>query len=120
MSQPQEQYIYYGHSHSFDLELAKKAGLNSAIVYQYILDKIQSLKRNNDEEFQVKITYREVVDYFGFISQKKVMDSIFTLEYMGLIKRGRNTKNKFDQSMYFARGPSDIFQCLYGDIGGEL
>lgn len=97
--------IYHGHSHSFDVGIAKELGLNSAIVFNHIVYwlKVNASKGTNihDGKIWMYETQKEIADFLEYLTFEEVKKSIVKLLDSGILIKGNYNKNPFDKTAWY-------------------
>lgn len=102
--------------HSFDPIIAKKAGLNAAVIYQNLLFWCEKNKANNRHNYDNKWwTYNSISAFselFPYLSPKQVRTALDKLEELKLIESGCFNKSNYDRTKWYTciclNGSSDL------------
>lgn len=92
--------------HSFDIDLAKRYGIEEAIVLKHLFFWIQRNSVNerhyHDGRYWTYNTAKGFTEIFPYMNQKKVYYVLKKLEEAGLIKIGKYNANRYDQTRWYA------------------
>ena len=92
--------------HSFDVELAKKYGLEEAILIKHFVFWIQKNKANGKHYHDGKIwTYNSTAAFaeiFPYLSYKQIRRVLDSLKNQNVIVVGNHNENKYDQTLWYA------------------
>src|SRR5580692_9601596 len=98
--------IILGHNHSFDVGIARKLGLEAAIVYNHIIYWI-SINANKKDAELIEGKYwmyekqEDIADFLGYLSYDSVKRAIKILLESGLLIKGNFNKNPFDKTSWY-------------------
>lgn len=97
--------IYEGHSHSFDVGIAKSLGMNAAVVFNHIVYwlKINASKGHNIHEGKVWMyeSRQEISDFLEYISPDSVERAINKLIDSGLLIKGNFSPDPMKRTRWF-------------------
>ena len=93
-------------THSFDVEAAKKYGVNAAILFQYIHFCCENNKANN-RHFHDGLTWtyntrKAFVSLFPYLTEHKIRTAIDKLIEDGIIVKGKYNIQGYDQTTWYA------------------
>lgn len=92
--------------HSFDPEVAKKAGVNAAVIYQNIAFWVEKNRANNKHLHEGRYwTYnsmRAFEELFPYLTQKQIRTAIDKLIDCGLIVAGNFNKAGYDRTKWYS------------------
>ncbi|HBD95735.1 MAG TPA: hypothetical protein DC057_16320, partial [Spirochaetia bacterium] len=101
-------------------ELAKKYGINSAIILQNFAFWITLNKKNNsnyiDGKFWSFQTLKKLTDKFPFLTQNKIRYAIDKLVFEGILIKGNFNKTKYDRTVWYAFNDDTMLSTIIGDI----
>jgi hypothetical protein len=101
--------------HSFDPDVAKKVGVNAAVIYQNILfwtEKNFRNERNIHDGFVW--TYNSVkawAELFPYLTPKQIRSALQKLESEGFIASGNYNKSAYDRTKWYG-----VSTCRFGQI----
>lgn len=91
--------------HSFDVEIAKKYGVHSAIIFEYFQELFLSAvdKRDNyyDGNHWVRISLKDLSEQIPYISSRQIRISISKLVNGGLLIKGNYNTSKYDRTTWY-------------------
>lgn len=94
-----------GHSHSFDVAIAKKYGVNCAILYNHVIYwlRINASKGTNFIEGQTWMyeTQQEMANFLEYLTFEEVKKAMVKLLDAGLLIKGNFNKNPFDKTAWY-------------------
>lgn len=92
--------------HSFDPEVAKKVGVNAAVIYQNIAFWVEKNRANNKHLHEGRYwTYnsmRAFEELFPYLTQKQIRTAIDKLIDCGLIVAGNFNKAGYDRTKWYS------------------
>lgn len=92
--------------HSFDVETAKKYGLEEAIVIKHLTFWIQKNKANGKHYYDGRTwTYNSMsafAEIFPYLSYKQIRRVLESLKNQGVLAVGNYNENKYDQTLWYA------------------
>jgi hypothetical protein len=101
-----------GHSHSFDVGIAKTLGINAAIVFNHIVYwlRINAAKGNNIHENKVWMyeTQQEIADFLEYMTLEQVKKAIVCLLDAGVLIKGNFNSNPFDKTAWYTTADQSI------------
>jgi hypothetical protein len=119
--------IVSGHSHSFDVGIAKTISLNAAIVYNHIAYWIKRNAAKKDAEmiegrYWMYETQQEMAVFLEYMTLVEIQKAVVRLLDAGLLIKGNFNKNPFDKTNWYAlAAPIEIKKVItkspQGDIG---
>lgn len=93
-------------AHAFNVEVAKKCGVNAAIVFNHIhflIKANQSTKKNfHDGKFWMYQSIAEMSEHFPYLSSKQISVALSKLVDSHLICKGNYNKAKYDRTTWYA------------------
>ncbi len=101
-------------NYSFDIEIAKKYGVNEAIIYNNILFWIRHNKVNNknfhDGRYWTFNSQRAFAELFPFWTERQIRTALDNLVNQGVLIKGNYNKVKWDKTTWyaFAEEPEDL------------
>lgn len=108
-----ESCIYEGHSHSFDVGIARKLGMGAAAVFNHIVYwlRINAAKGHNIHDGKVWMyeTQKEIADFLEYMTLEEVKKSIVKLLDSGLLIKGNYNKNPFDKTAWYTTRDQMVF-----------
>jgi len=101
----ESQKIVSGYSHCFDVGIAKKLGVQAAVVYQHIQYWVNTNRAKNkgfhDGRFWMYETIKEMADFFEYLTERQIRYAIYALCEAGLIEKSHHASNKFDRVTWY-------------------
>ncbi len=92
--------------HSFDIDLAKELGVNSAILLRHFSFWLAKNEANNANFYDGSYwTYNSISAYsklFPYLSEKQVRSAIQNLVDKGILKTGNYNKSAYDRTLWYA------------------
>lgn len=92
--------------HSFDVETAKKYGLEEAIVIKHLTFWIQKNKANGKHYYDGRTwTYNSMsafAEIFSYLSYKQIRRVLESLKNQGVLCVGNYNENKYDQTLWYS------------------
>lgn len=92
--------------HSFDIEIAKKYGIECAIVYKHILFWIIKNKAHNknfrDGSYWTYFSISSLQSIFPYFSIKQLRTILEKMKEQGIIKVGNYNSQKYDRTLWYA------------------
>lgn len=92
--------------HSFDIDIAREIGINSAILLKHFSFWLAKNEANNANFYDGTYwTYNSVKAYsklFPYLSEKQVRTAIQTLVDKGILKTGNYNKSAYDRTLWYA------------------
>lgn len=105
---------YAGHSHSFDVGIAKLLGVNAAIVFNHIVYwlRINAAKGSNfiDGRTWMYETQAEMAAFLEYMTLEEVKKSVVKLLDAGLLIKGNYNKNAFDKTSWYTTSDKEIIE----------
>lgn len=105
-----------GHSHSFDVGIAKKCGLNAAALYNHLFYWIRHNRIQGKNFIEGKTwtyqTLEEIEKYLPYLSYKQIRTSLDKLVDEGLVLKGKFNKTKMDQSTWYSLTNESLLNSL--------
>lgn len=119
--------IHSGHTHSYDVGVAKSIGVNAAIVFNHIVYwlRINASKSHNIKEGKVWMyeSQRDIADFLEYLTLDEVKKAIVKILESGLLIKGNFNSNAFDKTAWYTTADQDIINIkktrtkeLYGSI----
>lgn len=106
--------------HSFDIEIAKDYGIETAIILKHLYFWIEKNKANDDNYFEGKYwTYNSVKafsDLFPYMTEKKIRSALIKMEEQGLLITGNFNKSQYDRTKWYALTDKAYSILLKGDF----
>ncbi len=103
--------------HSFEPRIAKKVGLNAAVIFQNItfwIEKNQANRRNlRDGRYWTYNSISAFGELFPYLSEKQIRTALEKLVSAELIIKGNFSDDRYDRTCWYALGNSI---CLNGQI----
>lgn len=104
--------INSGHSHSFDVGVAKTLGLNAAVIFNHIVYwlRINAAKGHNIKEGKVWMyeKQQEIADFLEYLSLDDVKKAMVKLIDSGLLIKGNFNSNPFDKTGWYTTSDQNI------------
>ena len=104
----------------FDVELAKKYGLEEAIFLENLIFWVIRNRANQINYFDGRTwTYNSVRAFnvlFPFWTTKQMRRVLDSLLKQGVIVKGNYNKNPYDRTLWYALAEEDTFICRYGQV----
>ena len=92
--------------HSFDIEIAKKYGIECAIVYKHILFWIIKNKAHNknfrEGSYWTYFSINSLQSIFPYFSVKQLRTILEKMKEQGIIKVGNYNSQKYDRTLWYA------------------
>ena len=92
--------------HSFDPEIAKKVGVNAAVIYQNIVWWTEKNAANQRHFYEGRYwTYNSVAAFdtlFHYLTAKQIRTAILKLEEAGLIVSGNFNQSAYDRTKWYS------------------
>lgn len=112
MNNPQD--IFSGHAHAFDVGIATKVGIHSAIVFNHIVYWLNfNANKKNAEMIEGKYwmyeTQKDIANSMGYLTEDEVQKAIKKLLEAGLLIKGNFNKNPFDKTNWYTVFDQNIF-----------
>lgn len=92
-------------NHSFNVEVAKKYGIEEAILIENIafwigqnIDKNRNYKKGN---YWVYNSYKSFSEVFPYMNYKKIQRALIKLENLGVLKSGNFNKLSYDRTKWY-------------------
>lgn len=105
---------YSGHSHSFDVGIAKLLGVNAAIVFNHIVYwlRINAAKGSNfiDGRTWMYETQAEMAAFLEYMTLEEVKKAVVKLLDAGLLIKGNYNKNAFDKTSWYTTSDKEIIE----------
>lgn len=96
--------------HSFDPEIARRVGLNAAVIFQNIafwIEKNQANRRNlRDERYWTYNSISAFGELFPYLSEKQIRTALEKLVSAELIIKGNFSDDRYDRTCWYALGNS--------------
>lgn len=109
-------------NHSFNINIAKKIGINGAIILENLYFWCKKNKANNKNFFENNFwtynsikAWKELLPYF---SEKQIRTTLDKLEKMNLIKTGNYSKLKYNRTKWYSLTADALM--LFGDDKKEF
>lgn len=106
--------------HSFDIEIAKDYGIETAIILKHLYFWIEKNKANDDNYFEGKYwTYNSVKafsDLFPYMTEKKIRSALIKMEEQGLLITGNFNRSQYDRTKWYALTDKAYSILLKGDF----
>lgn len=104
----------------FDVELAKKYGLEEAIFLENLIFWVIRNRANQTNYFDGRTwTYNSVRAFnvlFPFWTTKQIRRVLDSLLKQGVIVKGNYNQNPYDRTLWYALDEEDTFICQYGQV----
>ena len=104
----------------FDVELAKKYGLEEAIFLENLIFWVIRNRANQTNYFDGRTwTYNSVRAFnvlFPFWTTKQIRRVLDSLLKQGVIVKGNYNQNPYDRTLWYALAEEDTFICQYGQV----
>lgn len=121
--------IFSGHSHSFDVGIAKELGINAAVIFNHIVYwlRVNAAKGHDIREGKVWMYERQqdMADFFEYLSLDDVKKAMVKLIDSGLLIKGNFNPNPFDKTGWYTTADQNIIHVKKsstkvpnGTIGG--
>ena len=102
-----------GQFHSFSYVLAKKYGVNAALILSYIGFKIQHSQHDHDGKKWFYITIKDLAQHYPYLGCTAVFDALQRLTRKdGPLITGNYNKKKYDRTKWYAFKNNDLAQLL--------
>ena len=106
--------------HSFDPEIAKRVGVNAAVIYQNIIWWTQKNAANerhyHDGKYWTYNSIKAFEELFPYLTGKQIRLSLDKLETEGLIESGTFNKAGYDRTKWYCpKGQMDLPKKANGD-----
>jgi hypothetical protein len=92
--------------HSFDTEIAKRVGLNAAVLYQNIVFWAEHNMRNrrhfHEGRWWTFNSRRAFTEQFDYLTEDQIRHALKKLEKAGLIKKGRFNQKGYDKTTWYS------------------
>ena len=106
--------------YSFNINLAKKYGLEEAIFLENLIFWVIRNRANQTNYFDGRTwTYNSVRAFnvlFPFWTTKQIRRVLDSLLKQGVIVKGNYNKNPYDRTLWYALAEEDTFICQYGQV----
>lgn len=106
--------------YSFNINLAKKYGLEESIFLENIIFWVIRNRANQTNYFDGRTwTYNSVRAFnvlFPFWTTKQIRRVLDSLLKQGVIVKGNYNKNPYDRTLWYALAEEDTFICQYGQV----
>lgn len=106
--------------YSFNINLAKKYGLEEAIFLENLIFWVIRNRANQTNYFDGRTwTYNSVRAFnvlFPFWTAKQIRRVLDSLLKQGVIVKGNYNKNPYDRTLWYALAEEDTFICQYGQV----
>ena len=106
--------------YSFNINLAKKYGLEEAIFLENLIFWVIRNRANQTNYFDGRTwTYNSVRAFnvlFPFWTSKQIRRVLDSLLKQGVIVKGNYNKNPYDRTLWYALAEEDTFICQYGQV----
>ena len=103
-----------GHSHSFDVGIAKTLGINCAIVFNHIVYwlRVNAHKSSNirDGKIWMYETQQDIAECLDYLTVDEVKKAIIKLLRAGILIKGNYNKNPFDRTNWYTTADQNIIQ----------
>lgn len=92
--------------HSFDIEIAKKYGINEALIYKHFLFLIIENKSNKknykDGRYWTYSSIKALQDIFDYLSEKQIRTAINNLIDNKVLIKANYNSNPYDRTSWYA------------------
>jgi hypothetical protein len=92
--------------HTFDTEIAKRVGLNAAVLYQNIVFWAEHNMRNrrhfHEGRWWTFNSRRAFMEQFDYLTEDQIRHALSKLEKAGLIKKGRFNQKGYDKTTWYS------------------
>jgi hypothetical protein len=110
--------IIAGHSHSFDIGIARHVGINAAIVFNHIAYwiKFNAAKKEAkmiDGKFWMYETQQDIANFLNYLTLEEVKKAVVKLLDVGLLIKRNFNKNPFDRTNWYALGDQSEIQKTF-------
>lgn len=106
--------------YSFNINLAKKYGIEEAIFLENLIFWVIRNRANQKNYFDGRTwTYNSVRAFnvlFPFWTAKQIRRVLDSLLKQGVIVKGNYNKNPYDRTLWYALAEEDTFICQYGQV----
>jgi hypothetical protein len=102
-------------NHSFNVEIAKRFGVNSAIILNHLFFWIEKNKANNthyyDGNYWTRNTEKAFTEIFPYLTKKQIRYALEKLIKEGVVVTGNYNQKKYDRTLWYAIKPN-VFNIL--------
>ena len=105
--------FYIRQFHSFSTALAKKYGVNAALILSYLSYKIQKSTNNYDGKNWFYITVKDLAQHYPYLGRTAVFEALQRLTRKdGPLITGNYNKKTYDRTKWYAFKDDDLAQLL--------
>ena len=103
--------------HFFDIEIAKKYGVNEAIIYTNLLFWIKKNKANGTHYYDGRYwSYNSVKAFqtlFPYLSSRQIRNALDNLVDNGILIKGNYNNNHYNRTLWYAfkEEPEELKNC---------
>ena len=106
--------IISGHSHSFDVGVAKTLGINAAIVLNHIIYwlRINCAKDHNvyDGKVWMYESQQDIANYLDYMTLDEVKKAVVKLLDAGVLIKGNYNANPFNKTSWYTTADQNIYR----------
>lgn len=103
-----------GHSHSFDVGIAKELGMNAAVVFNHIVYwlRINCVKDHNVHDGKVWMyeSQQDIASCLDYLTVEEVKKAVVKLLDSGILIKGNYNANPFDKTAWYTTADENIYR----------